>query len=458
MIRKDIVFSDADGNFRLGHNVRIAGGFGFSDSIAVPAERIVPKIGRADMPVFGMTSKGGKKKEYVWVGTNDGYLLRVDRESGAVKEISIGGKLQQVAVDSRFVYVLDFDAGIISRVSKDSLAVVSVNVLSSGKNYGLGVDAQDVWYSTGDPSAPYGTEFYTYKVSKSAWNNDSPSFNAIGYGFPTVLFVEKDYVWVTNTIYLTTLEGTQGQTGAASTTSAVVFNHPGASNVDDFYNGQDLAVYYGGWGGTTEVRTIVDYDGGTKTAYVSPPYDDVGGFFADPAFWVWYRVNKYDMGRINKSDLNVAPVLVMAHLTDVAADADYVWACAPNARRVLRISKADYSVTTIDMGSPYLYVPLTLALGNNDFFWAADNKFGAPGVIRINKSDLSFQKIDIAEANFRSYGISLDSKYIWVTEEDGNRLVRITKSSFEQKTFDLPGVTKCRGNMTNYAYKALIAA
>ncbi|MGR3310667.1 MAG: hypothetical protein ACUZ77_07815 [Candidatus Brocadiales bacterium] len=456
MIREDIVFSDKDGNFRIGHNVRIAGGFGFSDSLVVPAERIVPKINRADMPVFGPPGKGGKKKEYLWVGTNDGYLLRVGKESGAVKEIPIGGKLQQVAVDSRFAYVLDFDAGIISRVSKDSLVIVSVNVPSSGKNYGLGVDTQDVWYSTGDPSAPFGTEFYTYKVPSAVWTGSPLSFNEIKYGFPTVLFIEKDYVWATNTIYLKPLEGTQGQAGATSTTSAVVFNHPDASNVDDFYNGMDLWVFYGGWTGTSEVRTIVDYDGATKTAYVSPPYDDVFGFFADPAFWVWYRVRKYDVGRIDKSDLTVTPVLVMERLTDVAADADYVWACAINARRVLRISKADSSITVIDMGDPLFYEPLTLAL-DDDFVWVVDNKFANQGVIQIKKSDLTFQKIDITEANFRSYGISLDSKYIWVTGEDDSRLIRIEKSSFEQTTFTLPGVTKCRGNMTDYAYRALIA-
>jgi hypothetical protein len=456
MIRRDVIFSDRTGNFSVGHNVRIVGGFGLSDGMAVPAEKIVPEINRADMPVFRTPHRGGKEKEFIWVGADDGNLLRVDRESGAVKEIPVGGRLQQVAVDNRFVYVLDFDAGTISRVNKDTLAVVSVNVQSSGKNYGIGMDRRDVWYSTGDPSATYGTEFYTYKVSKAAWNNSPPSFNEINYGFPTVLFVENDYVWVTNTIYLTPLAGVEGQAGGASTTSAVVFNHPGASTVDDFYNGMDLWVYYGGWTGASEARTIVDYDGATKTAYVSPPYDDVGGFFADPAYWVWYRVRKYDLGRIDKSNLTVTPILVMEYLTDIAADADYVWACAPNGRLVLRISKADYSLTTVDMNSPYLYEPLSLAL-DNDFVWVTDNKFNNQGVARIKKSDLSFQKIDIAEANFRSYGISLDSKYIWVTEEDGSRLVRITKSSFEQKTFNLPSVTKCRGNMTDYAYRALIA-
>lgn len=388
---------------------------------------------------------------YAWVGTNDGYLLRVDRESGSVKEISIGGKLQQVAVDSSFVYALDFDAGVISRVNKNSLAIASINVPTSGKNYGLGVDKQDVWYSTGDPNAPYGTEFYAYKVSKTAWS--SPD-GEVMYGFPAALFVDKDCVWITNTTYLTPLEGTQGQAGAASTTSAVVFNHPGASNIDDFYNGQDLWVYYGGWTGVSEVRTIVDYDGTTKTAYVSPPFDDFGGFFANPAYWVWYMVRKYELGQINKSTLAVTPILVMEFLTDVIADADYVWACSPSAKRVLRISKADYSITIIDMGNPYLYRPLSLA-SEADYLWAVDNTFGNPGVIRINKSDLSFQRINITEATFRSYGISLDNKYVWVTGEDDNRLVRITKSSFEQTSFNLPSVTKCRGNMTDYVYRIL---
>ena len=455
MIRKDIVFSDTVGNFHIGHNVRIAGSFALSDNATTPVERVIPKINRADRPLFDPPTADGKKKEYVWVGSNDGYLLRVDRESGAVKKISIGGKLQQVAVDSRFAYALDFDAGIISRVSKDSLAAASVNVPTSGKNYGLGVDKQDVWYSTGDPNATYGTEFYTYKVSKAAWNNSPPSPGEVKYGFPNVLFVDGDYVWVTNTTYLKPLEGTQGQAGATSTPSAVVFNHPDASNVNDFYNGQDLWVYYGGWTGVSEVRTIVDYDGMTKTAYVSPSYDDVGGFFANPAYWVWYRVRKYDMGRINKSSLAVTPIRVMEYLTDVAADANYVWACAPNARRALRISKADYSIVAIDMGDPYFYEPLSLA-SEAAYLWVVDNKYGNQGVIRINKSDLSFQKINITETNFRSYGISLDNKYIWVTEEDGNRLIRITKSSFEQKSFNLPSVTKCRGNMTEYAYKALL--
>lgn len=456
MIRKDIVFSDTGGNFHVGHDVRIAGNFAFSDSATVPTERIVPKINRADRPVFDLPDAGKKKKGYVWVGTNDGYLLRVDRESGVVKKISIGGNLRQVTVDNGFVYALNFDAGIISRVSKNSLAVVSVNVLTSGKNYGLGVDRQNVWYSTAEVSAAPGTEFYTYKVSKAAWNNSPPSLNEIQYGFPTALFVDKDYVWVTNTIYLTPLEGTQGQAGASSTPSAVVFNHPNASTQDDFYNGQDLWVYYGGFTGASEVRTIIDYDGATKTAYVSPSYDDVGGFFANPAFWVWYRVRKYEMGRINKSSLIVTPILVMEFLTDVTADADYVWACSPNGRKVLRINKTNFGITSINMGSPHFFEPLTVA-DDGAYLWVTDNKFGNQGVIRINKSDLSFQKINITETNFRSYGISLDNKYIWVTGENDNRLVRIRKSSFEQKTFNLPSVTKCRGNMTDFAYKALLA-
>ncbi|MBI2560304.1 MAG: hypothetical protein HYW14_04140 [Planctomycetes bacterium] len=456
MIREDIVFSGTIGNLRIGRNVRIAGNFGFCDSAIVPVDRVIPKINRADMPVFDLPSAGGKGKEYVWVGSDDGYLLRVDMESEAVRKISIGGKLQQVAVDGRFAYALDFDAGILSRVSKNSLTVTSINIPTSGKNCALGVDKQYVWYSTADHSAVYGTEFYTYRVSKAAWNNSLASFNEIKYGFPTALFVDKDYVWVTNTIYLKPLEGTQGQAGGTSTPSAIVFNHPEASNVNDFYNGQDLWVYYGGWTGASEKRTIVDYDGATKTVYVNPPYDDVGGFFANPAYWVWYRVRKYDMGRINKSNLTVTSILVMEYLTDVVADANYVWACVPGASRVLRISKADYSITTIDMNNPYGYEPLTLA-SDRTYLWVVDNKYGSPGVIRINKSNLSFQKINITETNFRSYGISLDSKYVWVTEEDGNRLVRITKSSFEQKSFSLPSVTKCRGNMTDYAYRALIA-
>lgn len=458
MIRKDIVFSDTAGNFRTGHNVRIAGGFAFGDGAIVPAERVIPKINRADRPVFDLPDTGGKKrKEYVWVGTNDGYLLRVDRESGAVKKTSIGGSLQQIAVDNGFVYVLNFDAGILSRVNKDTFAIVNQNVPSSGKNYGLGADKGYVWYSTADPNALYGTEFYTRKVSKTVWNGESVPANEVQYGFPIALFVDKNYVWTTNTLYLTSLTGVSGQAGASSTTSAVVFNHPDASTVDDFYNKQDLWVYYGGWGGTSEVRTIIDYDGATKTAYVSPPYIDAGGWFANPAFWVWYKVQKYDMGRIDKSNLTVTPVLVMEFLTDIAADANYVWACAPNGRKVLRISKTDYTVTPINMGDPLFYIPLTLAV-DDTYVWAVDNKFGSPGVIRIKKTDLSFQKIDITTANFRSYGISLDNKYIWVTGEDDNRLVRIVKGSFEQKAFNLPSVTKCRGNMTEYVYKALLVS
>ncbi|MBI4008424.1 MAG: hypothetical protein HY354_07980 [Planctomycetes bacterium] len=54
MIREDIVFSGTIGNLRIGRNVRIAGNFGFSESSIVPVESVIPKINRADMPVFDL--------------------------------------------------------------------------------------------------------------------------------------------------------------------------------------------------------------------------------------------------------------------------------------------------------------------------------------------------------------------------------------------------------------------
>lgn len=89
-----------------------------------------------------------------------------------------------------------------------------------------------------------------------------------------------------------TLQGIQGQAGASSTVSAIVFNHPAASDVDGFYNRQSLSIFYGGWTGAMESKFIVSYDGSTRTAYVDPPFNDAGGFFANPSYWVWYRVKR----------------------------------------------------------------------------------------------------------------------------------------------------------------------
>ena len=265
-----------------------------------------------------------------------------------------------------YVWVSNANDNTVMRVHKEDLT--RAQILTGVRPYGIRADENDVWVAIAHEYPPT-----LLRIRKSDLSSQTVTLE----DEPYEIALDREYVWTANNFSNSI---TRIRKSDLSMTTVKVGKRPEGIAVDENH------VWVTAWEEDTVLR--IEKNDLSKRRII-PVGDEPLGVAVDKGFvWVSHAyINPGILTRIDKSDLSVQQIKAGESPSyGIAVDTTHIWTSNYYDDTVTRISKYDYSRTTLDVGEK----PYGIAL-DNDYVWVAtldDDTLSC-----IDKSDLSVTEI-----------------------------------------------------------------